>query len=747
MKDSLRMLNETRTGRLVAFFGFAGLLSFLVFSYGLLQQQEHVRRSHMLQADRFLALKTAYNDYQTTVLFHIADPARPPVSDTAAQFATLTARLHEADVGAGPEEAATLAPVRAALQNIGPEIFARSGDWQPALLAMAGIQSSLMEIDGTLARRNAALENGVMVSRIAQILMGLSAVVLMLLIARLLIAQSNVMHLLRLERDTIDRKSAAQIAAIEASPDGVVILDAEGRITYMNRAFALLHFLSGPGRKEAIGKPWAELYDESSARVVEEVILPISREKGFWRGASGLSNRRGQSFAAELSLTALDPEGPHGGGYIGTAVDTSEKQAREQENETLRLQYYQAQKMESLGRLAGGIAHDFNNILAAIEGYAQFLNEDLEAGSPTHGFAEKILIATRRAKGLIEQILNFSRTNDQKRADIDLGRSVGEVVSLLRASLSSGVTIETAPGSEVPVTVSANPAQVAQAVMNLCVNAQDAMNGQGTLQVAVDAMDASAAGIADQDQIDEFPEDSLAAPVHIETPEDGHTVMVVGYVVAGQQYARISVRDSGSGIPRAVAEHMFEPFYTTKDVHKGTGLGLASVHGILIAHHGFLRVDTQVGQGTAFELFFPLKSGGVVAKDAVHAATETQHGRILVVDDEDEVRQVTCMMLTRAGYEVFDSAGPAEALDLIRDNPHGFDAVVSDFAMPGMSGADFARASGEIAPSLPFVIITGFAEDETRAQLGAVPMVRAILKKPVAAGDLVAQLHDVLVRD
>ncbi len=713
-----------------------------MFAYGLLQEQEKARRDHRAQAAQLFALKSAYQDYETILMLHLADPSRVSVADARGQFTQMERALQTAEQTArAPADVASLATVRAGFSKIDPMLFTREAArgtvaMRGVLLALTGIQTGLMDLETASATRDEAFEGGLAMHRVAQVLMGLSAVALLLLIGRLLATQSSVMQSLRTERDSIDAKSAAQLAAIEASPDGIVILDRDGRITFMNRAFALLHYLSGPGRKESINKPWADLYDDAGSAMVREMILPAARAKGFWRGQGDLKNRRGKPLTAELSLTVLDPDGAHGGGFIATALDTSEKQAREKETEALRLQYYQAQKMESLGRLAGGIAHDFNNILAAITGYAEFLSEDLPKGSQTHGFAEKILVGTLRAKGLIEQILNFSRTNDRGRADMDLNRAVAEVVSMLRASLSSGVAIETRDAAA--ARISANPTQVSQALMNLCVNAQDAMEGRGVLGVSVDVTTAEALGVPAHMVGDQYPEGSVAAPVHIESVSDARTVMLVGHIVGAQAYARVSVSDTGTGISREVAAHMFEPFFTTKDIHKGTGLGLASVHGILISHRGFLRVDTTMEGGSSFQMLFPLKEGAAdeASGEEEDEDASPQAARVLVVDDEDEVRTTTCLMLQRAGYEVYDAPGANDALDMIRDNPLFFDVVVSDYAMPAMTGGELAQAAMDFAPGLPFIMVSGYAEDQMRERISAVPSIRAVLKKPVSTADL-----------
>lgn len=752
-RDILLNLQSSVTGRAIIFFAFAVALSFLVVVYGLLKEQEFARTTHRAQQNVLMELKTAYQDYETALLMHIADPGQGLVSDARARFTMLEKRLTEAERRVtGTNNRLALGQMRAALPRINPSKMADQQADTPLnaatrdmLMTMTAVQDHILAMETALDDRSARFEAGWTMHSVAQLLMGLSSVALLLLIGRLLMTQSDVMKLLRLEKDTADRQAATQMAAIEASRDGVVILDNDGRIVFMNRAFSLLHFLSAPGRKEFIGRPWADLYNPEGRDFVLKTILPTARDKGFWHGESRLVNSRGQSFTADLSLTALPADGPSGGGFIGTAQDTREKTERARETEELRHQYYQAQKMESLGRLAGGIAHDFNNILAAITGYSEFLIQDLPKESATSGFAQKILQAASRAKGLIEQILNFSRANEQGRARLDLAQAITEVLSLLKASLPSGIEVETRLSGD-HIMVEANPTQVSQALMNLCVNAQDAMDGRGTLSVTLDITDPGTEGLPANLFTDQYPETGGSAPVHIHSVDARRTLMVVGHVVGGQRYARLAVKDSGTGIPRTVMEHMFEPFFTTKDVHKGTGLGLASVHGILLSHRGFLVVDTTFGAGSSFQMFFPLAEAAesaAVSEDEGDAPAATG-GRILVVDDQDDVRTTMCLMLQRAGFEVFDSQTPAEGLDLIRDNPDQFDLVITDYSMPHMTGVEFAQKAGEYAPDLTFMLVSGYAESDTRARIAAVPAIKDIIKKPVQSAELADRVRKLL---
>lgn len=733
MKEFYLKLKDQLSSRALVIIGIAAVLGFVVLIYGVLQQEQGARDAYRHKSNVYLSFKGAYNHYQTSMLMPLADVS-VIVDEPQAEirFAEAQKRLEDLRaIATNPDNIKALSEIHDLLPRLSPGAF-RNADRSDVVDAMSQIRSRFLGIDIRMAQRGAELSENQSMHLIAEGLMGIAAISLLFMIGKILISQSNSMQVMRVEKDT-------QLAAIETSRDGIVILDNDGRIIFMNRAFALLHYLSGLGRKDSIGMKWSRLYDERSSEIVRNEILPAARDKGFWHGESNLVNARGQTFTAHLSLTAL-PDG----GFIGTAQDTREKREREKETEDLRLQYYQAQKMESLGRLAGGIAHDFNNILAAITGYGEFLTQDLEKGSPTHGFAEKILMATSRAKGLIEQILTFSRTNDKGKTELNMTEAVAEVIAMLRASLPSGISIDMMDAGETAY-VSANPTQMSQALMNLCVNAQDAMEGRGRLNITLDTVEESAMDLPATVLVDIYPEDNRAAPVFINSHGQGRTSMVVGHVVQGQKYARLSVSDTGAGIPRHVMEHMFEPFFTTKQVNKGTGLGLAAVHGIVMSHRGLLSVDTTIGKGTVFSMMFPVvEPSNVVAEEEEAEDTTTNSGRILVIDDHDDVRTTTCEMLQRAGFEAFDSKMPSEALDLIRDNPQHFDLVITDYSMPEMTGMELVTAAAAIAPGLRFILISGYAEAQTREKIDSVSQIKDVIKKPVTSAELVKRVKAVL---
>jgi signal transduction histidine kinase/ActR/RegA family two-component response regulator len=384
------------------------------------------------------------------------------------------------------------------------------------------------------------------------------------------------------------------------------------------------------------------------------------------------------------------------------------------DRERAQAQLRQAQRIQSLGTLAGGIAHDFNNVLVAIGGNVELAAHGLPADHPARKHLQRIERATRRAADLVRRILAFSRPQEPRRASIRLQPVVEEVLKLLRATLPAGIEIRTRFDAGTP-DVLADSNQVHQVLMNLGTNAAHAMGERGgVLEVQL-------------------------GPV---TLDAGAPTIPPG--LGAGRYARLSVRDTGSGMDRATLERIFEPFYTTKAPGQGTGLGLSVVHGIMKSHDAAITVDSQVGVGTTFHLDFPAATAAV-AEDAARPPRERHgHGEhILFVDDEDAIVDVATLILSRLGYRVTGATDAVQALQDFRSRPHEFAAVVTDLAMPGLSGHDLARQVREIRPDIPVVLTSGHVrpgDTEAAQRLG----VGDVLLKPNLVGDLGATLHRVL---
>jgi PAS domain S-box-containing protein len=392
----------------------------------------------------------------------------------------------------------------------------------------------------------------------------------------------------------------------------------------------------------------------------------------------------------------------------GIAKDISEQKHLE---ESLR----RAQKMEAIGQLAGGIAHDFNNILGCILGYAELAVQDAGGNVAVQSDLQEIQKASLRAKDLVRQILTFSRQQEQERRPILLRTVILEALTLLRASLPATIEIESKLADD-GLLVMADASQIHQVILNLATNAAHAMRGRGRLKVELGPM-----------HVDE----DLAAL---------HTDLHVG------PYVRMAVVDSGCGMDHETLQHIFEPFFTTKAPGEGTGLGLAVVDGIVRGHEAAITVYSEVGQGTAFHLYFPVHGArDVPASQPVVQRTSGAGEHVLLVDDEPALAALCSRILERAGYRVTVRTNAREALELFRSDPADFDLVITDFTMPDLNGVDLAAEIQRVRPGLRIILVTGFGGSMTprnTRDLGFCDM----LMKPVTGDTLLSAVHHAMLQ-
>jgi PAS domain S-box-containing protein len=398
--------------------------------------------------------------------------------------------------------------------------------------------------------------------------------------------------------------------------------------------------------------------------------------------------------------------------YEGVIRDISTRKKAETERANMEAQLIQAQKIEAIGTLAGGIAHDFNNILGAIFGFAELAASDLEPGTITHQNVLGVLQAGQRAKELVSQILAFSRHTSPGRKSVHVRPIVLEMVKLMRATLPSSIEV-LAKCDLAEDIISADPVQIHQVLMNLCTNAGYAMEAKGgTLTVGLEAVDFT----------------SVAPP-----PNTG---------LCPGNHLKLSVADTGSGMSPAVLERIFEPFYTTKPVGEGTGLGLSVVHGIVKTHGGDIVVESTQGRGTVFHLYFPLTevaAAATIAPFPVRTGTE----RILLVDDDEALRNVLGEQLRRLHYRVSTSGDGSNALALFLEDPHDWDLVITDQSMPVMNGTCLAREMAAVRPDMPILLTTGNPE-RIESGLALAASVRDVLVKPMTLTALSMAVRDAL---
>ncbi len=538
-----------------------------------------------------------------------------------------------------------------------------------------------------------------------------------------------------------------RLMAIEAAQEGIAIINPSGALTYMNTAMFGIFGIPLEAEDQFIGESWLRIFPQSQAETLAANVLPALEQNGFWQGQRDITlEGNGNPRCLDMSISRL-PDG----GLIATTRDVTERFTAEREKKNMEEQFYQAQKMEAIGRLAGGIAHDFNNILSAISGYAEFLDEDLKDGSDQHKFAKNILAAVREAKVLVDQMLAFSRRKDSAKEPVDIVISLQETVNILKSSLPK--TIEIITEYETPqAIINGNASQIMQAFMNLCVNARDAIDSnKGKICISVSLEFA-----------DEFPYpeaicDNLPDPgdqptTWIEDMDAVKTRLILSHVAKGQAYIRLRLSDTGCGMSRVVMEHIFEPFFTTKPVNKGTGLGMATVHGVIVGHQAAMVIESTLGQGTTFDLYFPADSRMMTAAgSSLHEQGSTrqrqnsrEEAKILLVEDEDSVRQMMLEMLARLGYKAESCASGLEALDRLREEPGEFDLVITDENMPKMTGTELVHQVHFDFPDIPFIMLTGYAQQQLEDIAKNHPAIKAILKKPLSKEAISQQISAVL---
>jgi signal transduction histidine kinase/CheY-like chemotaxis protein len=387
---------------------------------------------------------------------------------------------------------------------------------------------------------------------------------------------------------------------------------------------------------------------------------------------------------------------------LGVAIDLTERKANEQTNRLLELKLTQAQRLDTIGRLAGGIAHDFNNLLTGINGYADLARSRLDEGHSPREEIEEIRAGGERAAALTRQLLAFSRQQVLDNEVLDLNEVVRATEKLLERVIGEDVHVEYIFGRD-EVIVSADRSQLEQVVVNLVLNASDAMPGGGGVTIGVDCVD----------------------DVDAEHPPD----------LAPGSYALLSVTDRGKGMDAETAAQIFEPFYTTKS--HGTGLGLATVHGIVAQSGGTILVDSQPGRGTTFNIYLPLATAVAKARIKAESPAPPRQGageHVLVVEDDRQVRTIVRHMLLSRGYEVTTAADGSEAI-AAAGGLDSFDLILSDLVMPDIGGRELVDKVRVLQPGAAVLYMSGYSDDAVRRR-GVISGGAALLEKPFSVDDL-----------
>ena len=392
----------------------------------------------------------------------------------------------------------------------------------------------------------------------------------------------------------------------------------------------------------------------------------------------------------------------------GIVTDVTEAKLAEEEKAKLEADLRQAQKMEAVGTLAGGIAHDFNNILSAIIGYAELAKDDIPRINPAFEEIEEVINAGKRARDLVKHILAFSRKSGEDRIPLKPLLLVEEALHLIRASIPSTIEIKHDLKPDCG-NIMADPTQMHQIIMNICTNAAQAMDENGgTLEVILN-------------------EEYISGDYGQET----------------KPFVKLTIKDTGTGIPQDILDRIFDPYFTTKDFGKGSGMGLAIVHGIVEAHNGKIAVESTVGKGTTFHIFFPKITAPDANKKDNSRSLIKGSGKILIVDDETSMANVTMQRLKRLGYHVTVKTDSIEALALFKQDPDYFDLVITDQTMPKMTGEQMVIKMMEIRKGLPVILCTGYSSKIDREKAIALG-IKAFMLKPVENFELSKTVREVL---
>jgi PAS domain S-box-containing protein len=420
----------------------------------------------------------------------------------------------------------------------------------------------------------------------------------------------------------------------------------------------------------------------------------------------------GTVFPVEISVTCLSWQGKDV--RISAVRDVTERINAEEERTKLEAKLSQAQKMEAIGTLAGGIAHDFNNVLGIIVVNSELAMYDTPEGSQAHESLEEIMKACLRARDMVRQILAFSRKDEARTKPIMITSIVKESIKLFRSSMLADIDVIQDIRSESDI-IMADPTQIHQILMNLYSNAAYVLKGTGgTITIAMDNIDLL----------------------------EGRNMAEYPGLIPGK-YLRISVSDTGKGIPPDILDRIFDPYFTTKKFGEGTGMGLAIAHGIVKSHGGAITVESELGKGTAFKVLFPVIEANIRLDDEYEMFCPSGTERILFVDDEKPISDAMNLMLTRLGYKVTSRTDSFEALKLFRENFKSFDLMITDLVMPHMTGLELSKEVSSIRPDMPIILCTGYSEtinDEMTSQAG----IRYRTTKPLVMSEMANIIREAL---
>jgi PAS domain S-box-containing protein len=506
------------------------------------------------------------------------------------------------------------------------------------------------------------------------------------------------------ERKRMDESVRKLSETIAQSPVSIVITDTSGAIEFVNSKFTEV---TGYSKAEALGQnPRILKTDETPSEVYHQLWETITNGK-VWKGEFRNRKKNGDLFWEHATIAPIQDSDNVITHYVAIKEDITERKALEE-------QFRQAQKMESVGRLAGGVAHDFNNLLGVIMGNSELALELADPGHPIVAHLQTIQNAAKRSADLTRQLLAFARKQTIAPKLIDLNAGVEEMLSMLRRLIGENIHLSWLPAQNA-LPVKMDPSQIDQILANLCVNARDAIEGVGKISIVTDSI-----------YVDE-----------------GYCAAHTGFRPG--DFVLLTVSDTGCGMDRETLSNIFDPFFTTKELGKGTGLGLATIYGIVKQNNGFINAYSEPGKGTTFKIYLPRQNTVEEKIQVEHQADSVEQGNetILLVEDEPAILEMTKAILERLGYQVLPASSPDKAVRMAQEYDKEIHLLISDVVMPEMNGRDLAKKIKKICPDIGWLFMSGYTQNII-VHNGVLDDGFNFIEKPFSVKTLSTKIRDVL---
>ena len=516
-----------------------------------------------------------------------------------------------------------------------------------------------------------------------------------------------------LERMRDDNKLLQASAIFDASDEGFMVTDNDMNIISVNRAFTSI---TGYSKQDVIGLQPNILSSGKHDKLFYKELWDSVLKTGYWKGEIWNKRKNGEIFPEWLSINVIKNIQGEIINYVGVFSDISQKIEEEKNKRKLQSQLLQIQKMESIGQLTGGIAHDFNNILSSVLGYTELCVESIgeESDEKISSYLKEVIKSGERAKNLVAQMQTFSRGGNNEKKTLNIHEVIKDAVKMLQPMLSEKIEVNLDCDNK-SLFVHADTTQLHQLIMNLCINARDAMSGKGVIDIII-------------------------------THHRQHKVHCAScYQSVVGDYIEIIIQDNGEGISNESFNKLFEPFFTTKEVGKGTGMGLPVVHGIVHAHSGHIEVSSELKKGTAFKIILPTYYDFPQDEEvnSEHKIDKGEQQHILIIDDNKSLTNLLSNILETSNYRVTVFNESDKALDEFMNDGDRYDLVITDYYMPVLTGLDISQSMLKKNKEIPIIMCTGFSDDvdeNTVKELG----VKEFLRKPVPMATLLTTVSSLL---